>query len=117
MAKEIRIVGGIPFEVVKHGTKMARKVINAQLEGTEELDVYKIYGRPSRTKEAIALWWKDRINKINGYNIRIPSQNKMQFSIAFALDTKLDGKDVTIFFYITKEHNRGYILERKGKKA
>ena len=106
MRKTININGEV-FELLKSDVN----VCNYFVSGADYNEIYEAYVRPSISKVSIwAEWCKwcfDNIHKGNPCTISICSKNCSLFSISGMV--AVDGHVYRL--YITKSHNRAYIVE------
>lgn len=86
---------------LKSTCKQANKLRYAYINGVNiihELDIYKIYDNPSREKIELLHNYLEDIRKRGGYQVRILSYNKFNFTLGYLMD-KLN---TTYLYIITK---------------
>ena len=89
---------------LKTTSKQANKLRYAYINGVNiihELDIYKIYDNPSKEKIELLHNYLEDIRKRGGYQVRILSYNKFNFTLGYLMD-KLN----TTYLYIITKYNK-----------
>lgn len=99
-------VNGIDFEVEKSLNDVMEKAYSLPGCMYTYYDIFEAYERPSSAKVSIFNEWRDFVQQVDGYGLKIVSRNKFMFTLCFNFEQ--DGHK--FFAYITPSHNYVQVL-------